>query len=421
MKAVYNQLNVWPDWRAGDHTHPDGTLHDMPDNNPPPGGSTKRTSNRNDRSPTGQTFIGGGSGGGRAPQSGQVQQNQNMGTLTPGDLPDHPTDYIAGLIPDYSDVELDYFGLAQEASDYNLPKIDENLTRAVEVAGPLAKQLTRSNTESYQTTMEALLPGTQGLINASTRRAQQNLSGRIGSETESAILRGGARRALQSGVGFGSGRSSNLTARDLGLFSEDLQNTGFAQAQQMYAQAATNAQNLMVRQSDLASNLQAQYNQGSLLTPGQAIEGESANITSKFNISQQQIANAQNAYKAKYQKTSDTIAYQEAQATREYQAAQARKERKSSLFSTIISGVAGIAANAVLPGSGVIVGSLLKGATGSSGAPSQGAGAWPGSGGGYQTQRIELVNPQLKAQNFAATGKHFGPERAYQANNIGAY
>lgn len=421
MKVLYNQLLPLRHITGYDHTEADGTLTDAP-----AGG---RVSGRTGDSPGQQrrNYTGGDRSGGRIGSSDPGQGGNRSGggigggtvqtrppptptpiPLTPNDLPDHPTDYIAGLIPDYSDVELDYFGLAQEASDYNLPKIDENLARAVEVAGPLAKQLTRSNTQSYQTTMDALLPGNQGLINASTRRAQQNLSGRIGSETESAILRGGARRALQSGVGFGSGRSSNLTARDLGLFSEDLQNTGFAQAQQMYGQAATTAQSLMVRQSDLASNLQDQYNQGSLLTPGQALEGESANITSKFNISSMQIANAQNAYEAKYNKTSDKIAYAEAQAAREYQAAQARKERKSSLFSTIISGVAGIAANAVLPGiGGMLVGAATKsifsqaGPGTQSGMPVNRLGQTGGSG----RQQIELFDADRSAFKYTAPAK----------------
>lgn len=325
MKAVYNQLRVLPDWRAGDHTHRDGSLHDMPEDNASKGGSGS---------------SGGLGKGSKLRQSGRNKSSDDTRLSIDG-LPFYDEAGIADLIPSYDDIELDYFGLAQQAGEYNLPQIDKNLSRAVDRAGPLAKRLTRSNTENYQSTMDALLPGNQGLINASTRRARQNLAGQLGPEVESAIFRSGAQRALSSGIGFG-GRSGSLVARDLGLTSLDLQNTGFTQAQQMYNTSAGIAQQIMMRPSDLAMGLASQYNQASILTPEQAIAGETTNIESRFNISKLGIQNAQAAYTADYQRYSDRIAYQEAQDTREWQAKQAKKDRKYNLIGDVIGAAASI-------------------------------------------------------------------------------
>lgn len=310
----------------------------------------------------------------------------------------YPKGEIAGLIPTAEEQNLDYFGLGQEASEYNLPRIDSNLQRGIDVGTPAAKELSRSNVETYQSTMESLTPGHQGLINQSVRLAQQNMAGIIGEDTASAMHRAGSYRAGASGIGYG-GRSSSLTARDLGMLSWDISNTGFAQAQELYRQSAQVASDIMVRPGDMAMQLAATYNQGSLVSPELAIQSEGVNIASRFNIAEQQVANVKDDYAAKYQKLTDQIALDEADETRRIQAKEAKAARKSNLLNTIIGGVATVAGAAITGGASLAVAGATKGL---SKAVTGGAGTVAGALGGFGSNVLQVAGSRAQAGQFTA-------------------
>lgn len=79
---------------------------------------------------------------------------------------------------------------------------------------------------SFQDSLESSSPGiSQGLKNVGSNAVSQ-LRGEIPQDIEDAIFRSAAFRDYSSGVGSRSGLGQNLTARDLGLTSLDLQNQG---------------------------------------------------------------------------------------------------------------------------------------------------------------------------------------------------
>ena len=189
-----------------------------------------------------------------------------------------------------------------------------------------------------------------------------------------------------------------MTERALGIESERRQDVGFAQAQQLYGQAAQIAQDIMVRPGDMAMELFNAYNQGSMVTPELAIQGEGVNIASKFNISEQQIENVQSAYAAKYQKLSDQIAMDEAEETRRIQQEEARKARKSNLLSTVITGAVTVAGAALTGGASLAVAGALKGISGSINSQGRQTTMTPGP----TTNTIKIAGSAAPAQQFLA-------------------
>jgi len=75
------------------------------------------------------------------------------------------------------------------------------------------------------------MPGWQQSYNQGMENAGQMQQGLIASDVQGSVGRTAGFNALQSGVGGGSGLGRNLTARDLGLTSMQLQQQGTAQAQ----------------------------------------------------------------------------------------------------------------------------------------------------------------------------------------------
>lgn len=85
-----------------------------------------------------------------------------------------------------------------------------------------------SNTvnQSFKDSLEGSAPGIGEGLKSVSSNALSQLRGEIPQDIEDAIFRSAAFRDFNSGVGSRSGLSQNLTARDLGLTSLDLQNQG---------------------------------------------------------------------------------------------------------------------------------------------------------------------------------------------------
>jgi hypothetical protein len=104
-------------------------------------------------------------------------------------------------------------------------------------------ELATKTTAAEQTLLESQLrraiPGYDQLISQASSNIGSALKGEISSDVQSQIQRSSAGRALSGGFGAGSGVGRNLSARDFGLTSMQVQNQGLAQAQNFIQQQRT--------------------------------------------------------------------------------------------------------------------------------------------------------------------------------------
>jgi len=117
-------------------------------------------------------------------------------------------------------------------------RVDPTGEQAAAIAGNLANfeqgaELARKTSMADQSTLEAMLrraiPGYDNIIKGQSALIQSRLSGELPSDVSRAVSQSAAGRAMGMGIG-GSGLGRNLTARDLGITSMDIQNQGFTQA-----------------------------------------------------------------------------------------------------------------------------------------------------------------------------------------------
>jgi hypothetical protein len=104
-------------------------------------------------------------------------------------------------------------------------------------------ELATKTTAAEQTLLESQLrraiPGYDQLISQASSNIGSALKGEISSDVQSQLQRSSAGRALSGGYGAGSGVGRNLSARDFGLTSMQIQNQGLAQAQNFIQQQRT--------------------------------------------------------------------------------------------------------------------------------------------------------------------------------------
>lgn len=130
----------------------------------------------------------------------------------------------------------------------------------------LAGQTNDFNQQQILDQMALALPGYENIVGQSSQNIQDNLAGLIPQDVQDAIQNSGAARAVGGGYG-GSGMHRNLVARDLGLTSLGLKNTGVQQAQ---AQASNTRQTATSPMVDL---------QNMFVTPTQALDVQAGNNT----------------------------------------------------------------------------------------------------------------------------------------------
>jgi hypothetical protein len=104
-------------------------------------------------------------------------------------------------------------------------------------------ELATKTTAAEQTLLEQQLrrsiPGYDQLISQASSNIGSALKGEISQDVQSQLQRSAAGRALGGGFGGGTGMGRNLSARDFGLTSMQIQNQGLAQAQNFIQQQRT--------------------------------------------------------------------------------------------------------------------------------------------------------------------------------------
>lgn len=127
-------------------------------------------------------------------------------------------------------------GKKVKVPEYKRTDVEGEQTRAMAAnvaALPKAAELAAKTAEADQGTLEAILrraiPGYDKLLEQQTNLVQAQMRGELPTDVTQAVMRSGAARALGAGLGGGQlGR--NLTLRDLGLTSMQMQQTGLQNA-----------------------------------------------------------------------------------------------------------------------------------------------------------------------------------------------
>ena len=105
---------------------------------------------------------------------------------------------------------------------------------------PAASDIARKTTSADQSVLEEQLrraiPGYDQLIAQAGSNIGASLRGEVSQDVSSQLQRSAAGRALGGGFGGGTGMGRNLSARDFGLTSMQIQNQGLQQAQSFIQQ-----------------------------------------------------------------------------------------------------------------------------------------------------------------------------------------
>ena len=116
--------------------------------------------------------------------------------------------------------------------------IQQNLG-SLESATDLATKTTAAEQSQLEQQLRRAIPGYDQLIAQAGKNIGANLRGEVSMDVQSQLQRSAAGRALGGGFGGGTGMGRNLSARDLGLTSMQIQNQGLAQAQNFIQQQRT--------------------------------------------------------------------------------------------------------------------------------------------------------------------------------------
>ena len=113
--------------------------------------------------------------------------------------------------------------------------IQQNLG-SLEAATDLATKTTAAEQSQLEQQLRRAIPGYDQLIAQAGKNIGSNLRGEVSMDVQSQLQRSAAGRALGGGFGGGTGMGRNLSARDFGLTSMQIQNQGLNQAQNFIQQ-----------------------------------------------------------------------------------------------------------------------------------------------------------------------------------------
>ena len=116
--------------------------------------------------------------------------------------------------------------------------IQQNIA-SLQPATELAQRTTAAEQSQLETQLRRAIPGYDQLIAQAGKNIGASLRGEVSQDVASQLQRSAAGRALGGGFGGGTGMGRNLSARDLGLTSMQIQNQGLAQAQNFIQQQRT--------------------------------------------------------------------------------------------------------------------------------------------------------------------------------------
>ena len=110
---------------------------------------------------------------------------------------------------------------------------------SLESATELATKTTSAEQSQLEAQLRRAIPGYDQLIAQAGKNIGANLRGEVSQDVQSQLQRSAAGRALGGGFGGGTGMGRNLSARDFGLTSMQIQNQGLNQAQNFIQQQRT--------------------------------------------------------------------------------------------------------------------------------------------------------------------------------------
>lgn len=116
--------------------------------------------------------------------------------------------------------------------------IGQNIA-ALQPATELAQKTTSAEQSILESQLRRAIPGYDQLIAQAGQNIGASLRGEVSMDVQSQLQRSAAGRALGGGFGGGTGMGRNLSARDFGLTSMQIQNQGLAQAQNFIQQQRT--------------------------------------------------------------------------------------------------------------------------------------------------------------------------------------
>jgi len=123
---------------------------------------------------------------------------------------------------------IDFAGEQRQAIQQNIASI--------EPATELATKTTAAEQGVLEAQLRRAIPGYDQLIQQAGKNIGANLRGEVSQDVASQLQRSAAGRALGGGFGGGTGMGRNLSARDFGLTSMQIQNQGLNQAQNFIQQ-----------------------------------------------------------------------------------------------------------------------------------------------------------------------------------------
>ena len=142
---------------------------------------------------------------------------------------------------------------------------------SLESATELATKTTAAEQSQLEAQLRRAIPGYDQLISQAGKNIGANLRGEVSMDVQSQLQRSAAGRALGGGYGAGSGAGRNLSARDFGLTSMQIQNQGLSQAQNFIQQQRTFG---MAQPFSISSMF---------ITPGQRIGAMQQQQTAQYN------------------------------------------------------------------------------------------------------------------------------------------
>jgi hypothetical protein len=126
---------------------------------------------------------------------------------------------------------IDFAGEQRQAIQQNIASL--------EPATELATKTTAAEQGILEAQLRRAIPGYDQLIQQAGKNIGSALRGEVSQDVASQLQRSSAGRALSGGFGAGSGVGRNLSARDFGLTSMQIQNQGLNQAQNFIQQQRT--------------------------------------------------------------------------------------------------------------------------------------------------------------------------------------
>ena len=148
--------------------------------------------------------------------------------------------------------------------------IQQNLG-SLESATDLATKTTAAEQSQLEQQLRRAIPGYDQLISQAGKNIGANLRGEVSMDVQSQLQRSAAGRALGGGFGGGTGMGRNLSARDFGLTSMQIQNQGLNQAQNF------------IQQQRMFGMVQPFSVSSMFITPGQRIGAMQQQQSAQYN------------------------------------------------------------------------------------------------------------------------------------------